>query len=145
MSALGIPVVSTCICICVFFLLSKLLYSGFLFHLYMPGQIIFSLWYAFFLSILFLSTRDVSFPVAPFTVSMCSPAYPSPAVRCPFICYCLGPDWLPSLLKLFWTAAKLCAHLECQYVHSNGQSEARELPRNSNQLEPIVFDNKLCQ
>lgn len=69
----------------------------------------------------------------------------TPLPACPFICYCLGPDWLPSLLKLFWTAAKLCAHLECQYVHSNGQSEARELPRNSNQLEPIVFDNKLCQ
>lgn len=74
----------------------------------------------------------------------------TPLPACPFICCCLGPDWLTSFLKLFWTAAKLCSRLECQYMHrleiaSNGQSETRELPRNSNQLEPIVFDNKLCQ
>lgn len=129
-----------------FFLLFKFWYSGFLFHLYMPNHLLF---FFFFFPTIFFSTRNVSFSIASFTVCICSPSYSSPWMPI-HLGYCLGPDWLPNFLKLFWSAANLCSHLECQYMHrfeiaSNGQSEARELPRNSNQLEPIVFDNKLCQ
>lgn len=149
MSALSIPVVSTCIYLylCIFSALQAFVF-----------------WFSFsfvhawsnnFLITLHFVSFHCAFVYQGCVISYCShcsfhvqPFIPL-SLACPFTCYCLGLR-LPSFLKLFWTAAKLCSHLECQYMHrtesaSNGQSEARELPRNSNQLEPTVFDNKLCQ
>lgn len=144
MSALGNTEVSTCVLFHVFFSALQLLWwSGSLSHLFMPGPIVFSLGYTLFLSVTFLSTREVSFPVAPFPNSTYSPAYPSPHTP---ICLLLAwPRLVTQFLGAVFNYSKtVCTDLKCQYVHrlgtaGNGHSEARELLWNSNQLGANSF------
>lgn len=137
MSAPGNTKVSTCISNSVFVSAHQLLCSGSPFHLFMPGLILFSLRYTVFLSIMFLSTRNVLFPVAPFPNSTCSSAVPSPQT---FINLLLA--W-PAVVTQFLGAVSkcsetLCTDWKCHYMHrleiaSNEHSVARGLPWNSKQ------------
>lgn len=143
MSAMGNTEVSTCIYICVFVSDLQLLCSRSLFHLFLPGLILFSLHHTLFLSIMFLSNRKMFFPVAPFPNSTCSSARPS---RCTPIRLLLAwPRLVTQFLGGVMNCSKtFCTDLKCHYVHraeiaSNGHSESRELPWNSHQLRASSF------